>query len=113
MINMEESAAHPFEYARDAAALELPGWKIALATVCSVLLAIIFFTSGSWKLTDPFRWSQALTQFLVPGKFALPFAVLLGIGEMFGAIRSSCPATGELAAGSFHSCSCPSFSTLE
>jgi uncharacterized membrane protein YphA (DoxX/SURF4 family) len=83
---MEESAAHPFEYARDAAALELPGWKIALATGCAVLLAIIFFVSGSWKLTDPFRWSQALSQFLVPGKFALPFALLLGIGEMFGAI---------------------------
>ena len=86
MINMEESATHPFEYARDAAALELPGWKIVAATVCSVLLAIVFFVSGSWKLTDPFQWSQALTQFLVPGKYALPFAVLLGIGEMFGAI---------------------------
>jgi uncharacterized membrane protein YphA (DoxX/SURF4 family) len=86
MINMEESAAHPFEYARDAAASELQGWKIGLATGCAVLLAIIFFVSGSWKLTDPFRWSQALTQFLVPGKLALPFSLLLGVGEMFGAI---------------------------
>jgi uncharacterized membrane protein YphA (DoxX/SURF4 family) len=86
MMDMEESAAHPFEYARDAAALELPGWKLALATSCAVLLAIVFFVSGAWKLTDPFRWSQALTQFLVPGKLTLPFSLLLGVSEMFGAI---------------------------
>lgn len=91
MMDMEESAAHPFEYARDAAALELPGWKLVAATVCSVLLAILFFTSGSWKLTDPFRWSQALTQFLVPGKVALPFSLLLGVGEMFSAILICVP----------------------
>ncbi len=66
--------------------MELPGWKIALSTTCAVLLAIIFFVSGAWKLTDPIRWSQALTQFLVPEKFATPFAVLLGVSEMCGAI---------------------------
>ncbi len=83
---MEDSAAHPFEYARHAAVMELPGWKVGLATLLSVLLAIIFFVSGSWKLTDPFQWQQALTQFLVPGNLALPFTILLGIGEVFGAI---------------------------
>ena len=66
--------------------MDLSGWQLILATVCSVLLAILFFVSGAWKLADPFRWSQALTQFLVPANLALPFSLALGIGEMFGAI---------------------------
>jgi uncharacterized membrane protein YphA (DoxX/SURF4 family) len=86
MVNMEQSAAHPFDYGGDAVSMDLPGWKVVLATICSVLLAIIFFVSGSWKLTDPFRWSQALTQFLVPGSYAMPFTLALGIGEVVGAI---------------------------
>ncbi len=82
---MQDSVAHPFDYARDVS-VNLPGWKLTLATVFSVLLALVFFVSGSWKLTDPFQWSQALTQFLVPGTFAMPFTLLLGVGEVFGAI---------------------------
>ena len=57
-----------------------------LATACSVLLAVVFFVSGGWKLADPFQWSQALTQFLVPGSLSLPFTLVLGVAEMFGAI---------------------------
>ncbi len=83
---MDHSAAHPLEYGRGMTAFDLPGWKVGLGTVCSVLLAVLFFISGSWKLTDPFRWSQALTQFLVPSNLALPFTLLLGIGEAFGAV---------------------------
>ena len=30
-----------------------------------MLLAILFFVSGAWKLTDPFLWSQALVEFRV------------------------------------------------
>ena len=83
---MDHSAAPSLEYGRGMAAFDLPGWKVALGTTFSVLLALLFFVSGSWKLTDPFRWSQALTQFLVPSNLALPFTLLLGIGEAFGAV---------------------------
>ncbi len=83
---MEQSTAQPLGYGRDSVVINLPGWKVALATVFSVLLAILFFVSGSWKLTEPFQWSQALTQFLVPPALALPFTVLVGIGEAFGAV---------------------------
>src|ERR1700712_5521736 len=83
---MDHSAAQPLEYGRGMSAFDLPGWKVALGTTFSVLLAVLFFVSGSWKLTDPFRWSQALTQFLVPANLALPFTLLLGIGEAFGAV---------------------------
>ena len=47
---------------------------------------ILFFTSGAWKLTDPFRWSQMLEEFHVSGALALPGALALGIGEMVGAV---------------------------
>ena len=83
---MQEGAAHPFGYAANPAGMELPGWKSVTAAISSVLLALLFFVSGSWKLTDPFQWSQALTQFLIPGNLAMPFTLLLGIGEIFGAI---------------------------
>jgi uncharacterized membrane protein YphA (DoxX/SURF4 family) len=83
---MQDSAAHPFPYSGDTVQIDIPRWKLAISTVFSVLLAILFFVSGSWKLADPFQWSQALTQFLVPGNFAMPFTILLGIGEVFGAI---------------------------
>src|SRR5438067_8896583 len=65
---------------------DLPRWKITLSTIFAALLATLFFVSGSWKLTEPLQWSQALTQFLVPSKLALPFTLLLGIGEAFGAV---------------------------
>lgn len=65
---------------------DLPRWKITLTTIFAALLATLFFVSGSWKLTEPLQWSQALTQFLVPAKLALPFTLLLGIGEAFGAV---------------------------
>jgi uncharacterized membrane protein YphA (DoxX/SURF4 family) len=54
--------------------------------VCAVLLAILFFVSGAWKLTDPYVWSQALVEFRLPAALALPGALALGIGEMVGAV---------------------------
>ncbi len=83
---MHHSEAPPLEYGRGMTAFDLAGWKVALGTAFSVLLAVLFFVSGSWKLTDPFRWSQALTHFLVPANLALPFTLLLGIGEALGAV---------------------------
>jgi uncharacterized membrane protein YphA (DoxX/SURF4 family) len=66
--------------------LDLPGWKKVIGGVCAVLLAILFFVSGAWKLTDPFRWSQALEEFRVTGSLALPGTLALGIAEMVGAV---------------------------
>jgi uncharacterized membrane protein YphA (DoxX/SURF4 family) len=64
----------------------LPAWKKAIGTVCALLLAILFFVSGAWKLTDPFVWSQALAEFRVPSALTLPGALALGIAEMVGAV---------------------------
>ncbi len=86
MEAMQESAVHPLGYAANSAGMDLPRWKNNIALVSSMFLALLFFVSGSWKITDPFQWSQALTQFLIPGNLAMPFTILLGMGEVFGAI---------------------------
>ena len=57
---MSDTTANPAHLGLDLASFDLPAWKKAIGGVCAVLLAILFFVSGAWKLTDPFVWSQAL-----------------------------------------------------
>jgi uncharacterized membrane protein YphA (DoxX/SURF4 family)/thiol-disulfide isomerase/thioredoxin len=83
---MSESAAQPAEIGLAAVHLDLPGWKKAVASAAALLLAIIFFSSGAWKLSDPFRWSQFLSEFKVPEVLALPGTIALGVGETLGAV---------------------------
>ena len=82
---MGQSTADPAEYL-GTAVVDLPQWKSIASGTCAVLLAILFFVSGCWKLSDPFQWSQAMEQFRVPADMALPFAVALGVAEVFGAV---------------------------
>ena len=60
MEHMSDTTANPADLGMGIASLDLPAWKKAIGGVCAVLLAILFFVSGAWKLTDPFVWSQAL-----------------------------------------------------
>jgi|SRR5215469_4764467 len=83
---MSESAAQPAELGLVAAHLDLPGWKKAVASAAALLLALIFFGSGAWKLSDPFRWSQFLSEFKVPEALALPGTIALGVAETLGAV---------------------------
>ncbi len=83
---MSDTTANPAHLGLDLVSFDLPAWKKAIGGVCAVLLAILFFVSGAWKLTDPFRWSQALEEFRVTGSLALPGTLALGIGEMVGAV---------------------------
>ena len=66
--------------------VDFPAWKKIISAVAALLLTILFFASGAWKLTDPFQWAQALTEFKVPSSMALPFTLALGIGETFSAV---------------------------
>jgi uncharacterized membrane protein YphA (DoxX/SURF4 family) len=66
--------------------VDLPAWKKVIGGVCAVLLAILFFSSGAWKLTDPFWWSQFLVELRMPAVLALPGALAVGIGETVGAV---------------------------
>lgn len=65
--------------------MNLAWWQTATGTLAALLLAILFFASGFWKLAAPFTWSQLMGQFQVPSELALPFAILLGVAETFGA----------------------------
>lgn len=82
----DSSTANPAHLGLDIASLDLPAWKKAIGTVCALLLAIIFFVSGAWKLTDPYRWSQFLEEFHVAGALALPGTLALGVAEMLGGV---------------------------
>jgi uncharacterized membrane protein YphA (DoxX/SURF4 family) len=79
---MQDSMAHPSL----AAPVDLPSWKTITATVCAILLALLFLVAGVWKTTDPFGASARLAQAKVPGDLSLPAAVLLGAAELFSAI---------------------------
>ena len=73
------------EEAAPAGGVDLAPWQAIVSTIAAILIAILFFASGFWKLTAPFTWSQLMGQFQVPSDLALPFAILVGIGELFGA----------------------------
>ena len=83
---MSDTTANPAHLGLDLASFDLPAWKKAIGGVCAVLLAILFFVSGAWKLTDPFVWSQALVEFRVTSALTLPGTLALGVGEMLGAV---------------------------
>ncbi len=63
------------------ATIEMPAWKSIAGHVAAVAVAIIFLSSGIWKISDPFGWARMLEEFLVPAQFSLPLSLLLGIGE--------------------------------
>jgi uncharacterized membrane protein YphA (DoxX/SURF4 family) len=88
---MNNSTADPAELGLGTVALDRPAWKKALSVTAAILLAILFFVSGAWKLSDPFLWAQALTEFRVPAGMALPFTLALGVGEMLGAVLIAVP----------------------
>jgi uncharacterized membrane protein YphA (DoxX/SURF4 family) len=78
---MSDTTANPADFGPD-----LLAWQKAIGGVCAVLLAILFFVSGAWKLADPYKWSQFLAEFQVPGSLALPGTLALGVGEMLGGV---------------------------
>jgi uncharacterized membrane protein YphA (DoxX/SURF4 family) len=86
MGSMSDTTANPAELGLNLVSLDLPAWKKATSGAAALLLAILFFASGAWKLADPFQWAQALTEFHVPAALSLPFTIALGIGEAFGAV---------------------------
>jgi uncharacterized membrane protein YphA (DoxX/SURF4 family)/thiol-disulfide isomerase/thioredoxin len=83
---MSHSTVETAELGLAPASVDLPAWKKTIGGVAALLLAILFFASGAWKLTDPFQWAQALTEFKVPSALALPFTLALGIGETLSAV---------------------------
>src|SRR5258708_4291423 len=88
---MNDSTADPAGLGLGTLGLDLPAWKKSLSVTAAMLLALLFFVSGAWKLSDPFQWTQALTEFRVPAALSLPFTLALGVGEMLGAVLIAVP----------------------
>jgi uncharacterized membrane protein YphA (DoxX/SURF4 family) len=83
---MSDSLVESAEFGLTPANADLSPWKSTISGIAALLLAILFFASGAWKLTDPFQWAHALTEFKVPSAYALPFTLALGVGETLSAV---------------------------
>jgi uncharacterized membrane protein YphA (DoxX/SURF4 family) len=66
--------------------IEMPAWKTIAGHVAAVLVALLFLSSGIWKISDPFGWSHMVEEFLVPAQFSLPGTLLLGVGETLAGV---------------------------
>ena len=63
------------------ARLDLPVWKSALNWTAAVLLAILFLSSGIWKITDVPGWAVRLTQAKIPEWMSIPGTIVIGVSE--------------------------------
>jgi uncharacterized membrane protein YphA (DoxX/SURF4 family) len=61
--------------------LELPGWKTALNWLAAFALAVVFLTSGIWKITDAPGAAMRMMEARVPESLSLFAAVGFGIAE--------------------------------
>jgi uncharacterized membrane protein YphA (DoxX/SURF4 family) len=74
MVNMSTADfAHP--------SIEVPAWKSIVSHITAAIVALLFLSSGIWKISDPFGWARMVEEFLVPANLSLPLTLLLGIGE--------------------------------
>ena len=68
------------------------GWKIYVGTAIGVLMGLFWIIVGGWKVTHPYDFAALVTQLKVPSTMSLPFAAVLGTGEIFGGILLLIPA---------------------
>ena len=66
--------------------LELPGWKNKLSWLCALLLAVLFLSSGLWKITDAQAWAARISELKFPASLSLAAALVFGIAETVGAV---------------------------
>jgi hypothetical protein len=59
------------------------GWKAGITWTAAILISIVFFVAGLWKLTDPIGAAVRLAQAKVPESLSVFTAVGLGTLETF------------------------------
>ena len=77
MISVQDVVA-----AKDAAG-RLAGWKSRAGAVSAVILSLLFFASGIWKLTDLDATAERMVQSLIPVALSVPAAIAVAIAETF------------------------------
>jgi uncharacterized membrane protein YphA (DoxX/SURF4 family) len=73
------------------ARLDLPKWKWALNWTAAVLLAILFLSSGIWKITDVQGWAVRLTQAKVPESLSIAGTIAIGVSETLAGVLLMAP----------------------
>jgi len=66
--------------------LERPGWKTTLSWAASILLAVLFLTSGVWKITDVQGAAARMAQARVPEYLSFAAALLFGMAETLAGV---------------------------
>jgi uncharacterized membrane protein YphA (DoxX/SURF4 family) len=66
--------------------LELPPWKTAIGWISAIVIALLFLSSGIWKITDVSGWAVRVTQARVPASLGMPAAIGFGIAETFAGV---------------------------
>jgi uncharacterized membrane protein YphA (DoxX/SURF4 family) len=62
------------------------GTRRTIATVCAILLGVVFLVSGGWKVLQPFQTGELLEQAQVPAGLGTLGAAALGTVELFAAL---------------------------
>jgi uncharacterized membrane protein YphA (DoxX/SURF4 family) len=82
-MSMDDSMAHaPLR----APALEVGGWRTWVSHIAALILAVLFATSGVWKITDPFVWATRISQTKVPAEWSMTVALTVGVLETVAAV---------------------------
>ena len=90
---MSDTTANPAHLGLDLASFDLPAWKKAIGGICAVLLAILFFVSGAWKLTDPFSGPRPWTNSAFRRRSLCPVRWRLASARWWGLFSSWCRAS--------------------
>jgi uncharacterized membrane protein len=64
----------------------LSGWKLKTGTVCALLLSLLFFVSGIWKLSDLEATRERMIQSLIPLALSMAVSIAVAISEVFTAV---------------------------
>lgn len=73
--------------------IDTPAWKTVAGHVAAAIVALLFLSSGLWKISDPFGWARMVEEFLVPAQFSLVLALALGVGETLAGVLVLIPRT--------------------
>jgi len=92
MNNMADSIAQaPGQAGLVASEGELAGWKAWVGASLAISMGLFWIVVGGWKATHPYDFAALVTQLKVPSTLSLPFAAMLGTGEIFGGLMLLVP----------------------